>query len=158
MSALVETLPDWLRELNRMLGSSQRQTATFFPAADLVEDTEGVTAYMDVPGVRAEDLEIEIENDVLTVRGVRPYPYPREDGDAAVRRVERAFGRFERSLRVPRGLQPDAVQASLSNGVLRLRIPKPEQLKPHRIEVTADGDGRAQPIEGTSQPIEGRSQ
>jgi HSP20 family protein len=143
MTALVETFPDWLRELNRVVGSSQRQTAPLTPAADLVEDEDGVTVHMDVPGVPADQLEIELQNDVLTVRGTRPYPYPRQDGESALRRAERGFGRFERSLRVPPGLNPDAIQASLADGVLTLRIPKPEQLKPHRIPVTAaQGDGQ----------------
>jgi HSP20 family protein len=151
MTALVETFPDWLRELNRVVGSSQRQIAAFAPPADLIEDDDGVTVNMDVPGVRSEDLEIELQNDVLTVRGTRPFPYQTQDGDGgALRRAERGFGRFERSLRVPPGLSPDAIQASLKDGVLTLRIPKPEQLKPHRIEVKAS-DGQAHQIGGTAQ-------
>lgn len=77
---------------------------------------------------------------MLTLRGERQYPYG-DDGDRGVRRVERGFGRFERSLRVPRGLDPDAIEASFTNGVLRLRIPKPESLRPRRIEITG-GDER----------------
>jgi HSP20 family protein len=150
MTALVETFPDWLREINRVVGSSQRQIASFAPPADLIEDNDGVTVHMDVPGVRSEDLEIELQNDILTVRGTRPFPYQTQDGDGTLRRAERGFGRFERSLRVPPGLSPDAIQASLKDGVLTLRIPKPEQLKPHRIEVKAQ-EGGAQQIEGTAQ-------
>jgi HSP20 family protein len=149
MTALVETFPDWLRELNRVVGSSQGQLAAFAPPADLIEDEDGVTVYMDVPGVRAEDLEIELQNNILTVRGTRPFPYRTDDGDGTLRRAERGFGRFERSIRVPQGLGPDAVQASLNSGVLELRIPKPEQLKPHRIEVTAQ-ESQPQQIEGAS--------
>jgi len=148
MTALVETFPDWLRELNRLVGSSQGQIAAFTPPADLIEDNDGVTVYMDVPGIRSEDLEIELQNDVLTVRGTRPIPYQSQDGDTTLRRAERGFGRFERSIRIPRGLSPDAIQASLKDGVLTLRIPKPEQLKPHRIEVKPQ-EGRAQQAEGS---------
>ena len=61
---------------------------------------DGVTVYMDVPALRAENLDIELENDVLTIRGERPFPYAREDGKGPVRRIERGFGRFERTLRV----------------------------------------------------------
>jgi HSP20 family protein len=150
MTALVETFPDWLRELNRVVGSSQRQIAPFAPPADLIENIDGVTVYLDVPGVRSEDLEIELQNDILTVRGTRPFPYQTQDGDGTLRRVERGFGRFERSLRVPQGLSPDAIEASLKEGVLTLRIPKPEQLKPHRIEVRAQ-ETQPQQIEGTNQ-------
>jgi HSP20 family protein len=150
MTALVETFPDWLRELNRLVGSSQGQIAAFSPPADLIEDNDGVTVYMDVPGVHAEDLEIELQNDVLTIRGTRPFPYQSQDGDATLRRAERGFGRFERTIRIPRGLSPDAIQASLKDGVLTLRIPKPEQLKPHRIEVKPH-EGQAPQSEAATQ-------
>jgi HSP20 family protein len=149
MTALVETFPDWLRELNRVVGSGQQQIASFAPPADLVEDEEGITVYMDVPGVRPEDLEIELENDVLVVRGARPYPYRGDGATGVVRRTERGFGRFERSLRVPQGLDPNAVQASLRDGVLMLRIPKPEQLKPHRIQVQAQDSGQSRELESS---------
>ena len=151
MTALVETFPDWLRELNRVVGASQQQMASFAPPADLVEDNEGITVHLDVPGVRPEDLEIEVQNDVLIVRGQRPFPYRGEgDGQGVVRRTERGFGRFERSLRVPQGLDPNAIQASLRDGVLTLRIPKPEQLKPHRIPVKAQDAAREQQIQGAA--------
>jgi HSP20 family protein len=152
MTALAETLPDWLRELNRVVGSSQQQVASFAPPADLVEDEDGITVYLDVPGVRPEDLEIELENDVLVVRGARPFPYRAEGGEGAavVRRTERGFGRFERSLRVPQGLDPNTVEASLRDGVLTLRIPKPEQLKPHRIEVRAEDSGQPTPLQSSA--------
>jgi HSP20 family protein len=150
MTALVETFPDWLRELNRVVGSSQQQVASFAPPADLVEDEDGITVYMDLPGVRAEDLELELQNDVLVVRGARQYPYGGNGAQGVVRRTERGFGRFERSLRVPPGLDAGSIQASLRDGVLTLRIPKPEQLKPHRIEVKAEDSGQAEPIQGNS--------
>jgi HSP20 family protein len=105
--------------------------------------------YMDVPGLNADTLEIELENDVLTVRGERPFPYATEDGDRSVRRIERRFGKFERSLRVPRGLDPDSVEASLVDGVLTLRIPKPESQKPRKVQIKT-GTSEPQQIEGSA--------
>ena len=96
--------------------------------------------YIDVPGLHTDNLEIELENDTLTVRGERPFPYSHEDGGGPARRIERGFGRFERSLRVPAGLDPDAIDASLSDGVLKLRIPKPITHRPRRIEIKANGN------------------
>ena len=110
--------------------TTRPQTGAFIPPADLLIDDDGVTVYMDVPGLRSDNLEIELENDQLTVRGERPFPYPREDGKGPVRSIERGFGRFERSIRVPRGLDPEAINAALSDGVLTLRIPKPETMRP----------------------------
>jgi HSP20 family protein len=143
MSTMVEPFAPWLRDLNRVF-NSQPQASAFVPPADVLIDQDAVTVYMDVPGLGSDQLEIELENDMLSVRGERAYPYG-PDQRAQIRRIERAFGRFERTLRVPRGLDPNAVEASLSNGVLNMRIPKPEQLKPHRIEVAA-GDQGAQQI------------
>jgi HSP20 family protein len=122
---------------------NQAAANAFIPPADLLVDDDRVTVYMDVPGLRTETLELELENDVLTVRGERPFPYPHEDGQGPVRRIERGFGRFERALRVPRGLDPDAIQASLSDGVLTLRVPKPETMRPRRIEIQAEQNGGA---------------
>jgi HSP20 family protein len=144
-TTMVEPFAPWLREFSQILhNQSQGNVGGFIPPADLLVDEEGVTVYMDVPGLRPENLEIELENDVLTIRGERPFPYAREDGRGPVRRVERGFGRFERTLRVPAGLDPNAVEASVADGVLTLRIPKPETLRPHKIEVQARTNGARQ--------------
>jgi HSP20 family protein len=122
----------WMRELNRMF-TGDTAPAAFLPAADVLVADDGVTVYMDVPGVRADQLEIELEQDTLSVRGERPYPYGEDDG--TVRRNERSFGRFERSLRVPAGLNPDQVEAALADGVLTLHVPRPQPPEPKRITI-----------------------
>jgi HSP20 family protein len=124
------------RDLNRFLAPGG---AAFVPAADVLASEEEVLVHMDVPGLSADKLEIELENDVLTVRGERGFPYGNEgngaEGGYAWQLIERGFGRFERVLRVPAGLDADAVEATVADGVLTLRIPKPEKLKPRRIQV-----------------------
>ena len=124
------------RDLNRFLAPGG---AAFVPAADVLANEEEVLVHMDVPGLSADNLEIELENDVLTVRGERGFPYASEGNGAesgyAWQRIERSFGRFERVLRVPAGLDPDAVEATVADGVLRLRIPMPETPKPRRIQI-----------------------
>ena len=125
------------REFNRAMGG-----VAYVPAADVLVSDDEVVVHMDVPGLSADNVESELENDVLTVRGERAYPYPTEGNGAegyAWQLVERGFGKFERVLRVPTGLDPDAIEASLVNGVLTLRLPKPETLKPRRIQI----DGKA---------------
>jgi HSP20 family protein len=140
----MEQQQDFLRDLSQLMGG--RRVAQFNPPADVLVDQDGVTVYMDVPGMSPDTLEIELVNDVLSIRGERPFAYE-DRGDAVIRRIERGFGRFERSLRVPPGLEPDAIQARLSEGVLELRIPRPESLKPHRIPIQA-GDGASRSVEG----------
>jgi HSP20 family protein len=124
------------RTLDR-LSSGSGAPATFLPPADIAVTDEAVTVVLDVPGVKAEDLDVQLQGDVLTIRGERAWPYQAVDG--GVRRVERGFGRFERSLRVPAGLDAGAIGAALEDGVLRLTLPKPEQQRPHRIAVEVGG-------------------
>ncbi|HEY4428549.1 MAG TPA: Hsp20/alpha crystallin family protein [Solirubrobacteraceae bacterium] len=141
---LIEPLAPWLRDVNR--SGAVPMPAMYTPPADVLVKDDEVKVEMDVPGVSADDLEIELENDVLTIRGERRFPYDNEQDDRAWRRVERRFGRFERVLRVPRGLDPNAIDAELHHGVLTVRIPRPEPPQPRRIEIRHDagasGEGK----------------
>jgi len=147
MTALVEPFTPWMRDSHRFVDSETRVTP-FVPPADVLVADDGVTVHMDVPGVSPDALEIELEYDVLTVRGERPYPYA--DGNAAVKRLERGFGAFERTLRVSRDLDPNKIDASMRDGVLTLHLPKPESLKPHRIQIQADEQRSSEPESATS--------
>jgi HSP20 family protein len=133
LTTTMEPLAPWLRDLNRLF-TTEAGVASFVPPADVITTDDGVIVQMDLPGISGDQLDIELENDTLMIRGERPVPYGQE-GDRASRRVERGFGRFERTLRVPRGLDPNAIHATLKDGVLTLQIPKPESLKPHKIQV-----------------------
>ena len=135
---MFEPFPSWLWDVNRLSGADD--VAAFIPPADVLVSDEGVSVYMDVPGVGSDRLEIELENEVLTIRGERPYPCPTGDAKRLVHRVERGFGRFERSLRVPRGLDADAIDASIRGGVLTIRILLTATEQPHRIEIREGTD------------------
>jgi HSP20 family protein len=133
------------RTLDRLSGApgaagAAGASATFLPPADIAVTDDAVTVVLDVPGVKADDLDVQLQGDVLTIRGERAWPYQAMDG--GVRRVERGFGRFERSLRVPAGLDAGAIGAALDHGVLRLTLPKPEAQRPHRITVEAGDEQR----------------
>lgn len=148
MTTVTDPLAPWLRDLNRLFGGGAALPA-FMPPADVIVSPEEVTVHMDVPGVRSDNLEIELENDLLTVRGERRYPYG-EDDERTWRRIERSFGSFERDLRVPRGLNTDAIEASLADGVLTLRIPKPEPVKPRRVEIKSGQANGQRELEGAA--------
>ena len=137
MSTLVEPTTPWLRDSNRFVNRETR-VDPFVRPADVIADDDGVTVHMDVPGIPRDRLDVELVNDIVTVRGERPYPY---GDDASVKRVERGFGAFERTLRVTDGLDPDRIDAAMQDGVLTLRLPKPEARKPRRIEVQAGERG-----------------
>jgi HSP20 family protein len=147
MAMVMEPVAPWLRDVNRYLSG----TGAFMPPADVLVTDAEVAVHMDVPGVGRDRLEVELENDVLTVRGERPYPYDQEPSDRQWQRVERGFGRFERDLRIPKGLDPDAIQASLADGVLTLRLPKPEPLKPRRIEIRPGASSNGGERQATSE-------
>jgi HSP20 family protein len=114
----------------------------FLPLADVVVTDDDVTVMMDLPGLEADDLEIELQDDLLMVRGKRDFPAGNDGESRTWQRIERGFGEFARTLQVPRGLDPDAIEASLDAGVLTLRIAKPEQLRPHRVRIGAGEEGR----------------
>lgn len=118
----------------------------WMPAMDLLETDEDFVLRADLPGMTESDVNIELEDNVLTVSGERKAE--REDKREGFYRMERAFGSFSRSLTLPKGVDPEAVSASFDQGVLEVRIPKPEQRKPRKISISA-GDGEPKTLEGT---------
>ncbi|HEV3000196.1 MAG TPA: Hsp20/alpha crystallin family protein [Solirubrobacteraceae bacterium] len=103
------------------------------PAMDLVETDDHFVLRADLPGLDQGDVSIEVHDGVLTVSGERKYEHEaKKDG---FYRLERGTGQFSRSLTLPDGVDPDAIAASFEKGVLEVRIPKPEQRKPRRIEI-----------------------
>jgi HSP20 family protein len=99
---------------------------------DLVESADHYVLRADLPGVREEDVTVQLEDDVLTIAGQRLAEHEPQQG---YHRLERAFGAFSRSLALPDGTDPDHVQARFDHGVLEVRIPKPEQTKPRKVQI-----------------------
>jgi HSP20 family protein len=116
-------------------GDASPTTRRWIPAMDLVESAEDFVLRADLPGVSEDDVNIEFENDVLTISGERTAEH--ETNEEGYYRVERAFGAFSRSLTLPDGVDPDSVQAQFDRGVLEIRIPKPEQRKPRKVTISA---------------------
>jgi HSP20 family protein len=110
------------------------------PAMDLVETENEFVLRADLPGVDEQDVKIEIEDRVLTVSGERKAE--REERKQGYYRVERSSGSFTRTLTLPEGVDPSAIKASFEKGVLEVRIPKPEEKKPHRVSISV-GNGSA---------------
>jgi HSP20 family protein len=106
------------------------------PPMDLVETGDHFVLRADLPGMSQDDVKIELEDTTLTVSGERRSET--ETGEQGFHRVERAFGAFARTLTLPPGIDPESVTASFDRGVLEIRIPKPEERKPRRIEIGSD--------------------
>jgi len=119
----------------------------WIPAMDLVEEEDEFVLRADLPGLSEDDVEIEIKDSVLTISGERKAKETRE-GEGYYR-VERAFGNFSRSLSLPEGVAAEQVTASFDNGVLEVRVPKPEERKPQRVQIGARNGKRSLEGKGT---------
>ena len=156
--ALVRWEP--VRELNTIQGEINRLFNSFFdapvsagegagrrwlPAMDLVEADDHYVLRADLPGLAEDDVTLEVEDNVLTVSGERQAEH--EQCGEGYHRLERSYGSFSRSLTLPEGVDPESVQASFDRGVLEVRIPKPEERKPRRIEISSsNGNEHGQPV------------
>ncbi|MGH2993378.1 MAG: Hsp20/alpha crystallin family protein [Solirubrobacterales bacterium] len=122
-------------------GNGNGAARRWVPAMDLAEDGEHLVLRADLPGLTEDDVEVEVKDGVLTVSGERK-AQEKKEGEGFYR-VERAFGSFSRSLSLPKGIDAEKVSAEFDNGVLEVRIPKPEEHKPHRVQIgTADVEGK----------------
>jgi HSP20 family protein len=126
-------------------GGNGQTLRRWMPAMDLVETEDHFVLRADLPGMSEEDVNIEVEDRVLTVSGERKTEH--ETTKEGYHRVERAFGAFSRSLTLPDGVNAEAVEASFDRGVLEIRIPKPEQRKPRKISIGVGGEKKT--LEGT---------
>jgi HSP20 family protein len=114
-------------------GGNANTLRRWMPAMDLVESGDHFVLRADLPGLDQEDVKIEIEDTTLTISGERKAEH--EEKEEGYYRLERAFGSFSRTLQLPKGIDPEGVSASFDRGVLEVRIPKPEERKPRRIEI-----------------------
>jgi HSP20 family protein len=140
---------DPAREVDLLQGDMNRIFDTFFqgrgvnggsdggrrwiPPMDLAETDDEFVLRADLPGLDRNDLEIQVKDRVLTILGERRAEH--EDRKEGFHRVERSFGRFSRSLDLPEGIDASAVKAEFERGVLEVRIPKPEERQPTKIEI-----------------------
>jgi HSP20 family protein len=104
------------------------------PAVDVEENDDAYVVYAELPGVTAEDLQVSFDDGVLTVHGERKFY--EEKKTETFRRVERRYGTFHRSLRLPGPVNSEKVEAAFKDGLLTVTVPKAEAAKPHRIEIT----------------------
>lgn len=107
--------------------------AGWIPPVDVTEDHEQVRVMAELPGVRPDDVKIQLENNVLTIRGEKV----QESGSdqARVQRFERSYGAFERAFTVPSTVDAERITATYEHGVLTVTLPKVERAKPRAIEV-----------------------
>ena len=142
LAALQNEMSRWMGQLSGTTGGNGT-SSTWLPAVDVWETEEELVLSFDRPGIPEDKVAVELDDNVLTVSGERERAS--EHSSDRFYRFERRFGSFSRSVTLPQGVQEDAIKATYENGVLEVRVPKPKEPKPKRIQIGAQGA-----IEGTS--------
>jgi HSP20 family protein len=126
-------------QINRVFGDMLERTSEesnltpWAPAVDIFETEHELVVKADLPDVNPQDLDIRVENNILTIRGERKFE--NKVNEENYLRVERAYGSFSRSFSLANSVKSDAIRADYQNGVLTLSIPKREEAKPKQIKV-----------------------
>jgi len=118
------------------LSRTSRLMNGWSPAVDLYEDKNNFIVKVELPGMKREDIEVSLHDGALTISGERKSE--EKFDDANLHRTERYFGRFQRSLLLPKAVQADKVAAQYRDGVLSITLPKSEEAKPKQIEVNVN--------------------
>ena len=132
------------RQMNRLLESfagrapwtpfgEELSTLEFGPPVDIIEDEQKLTFKVEVLGIEEKDIKVEVENNVLTVRGERKLE--KEVKEENFRRMERHYGAFARSFSLPPSVDAEKIEANYNNGVLAIQMPKRAEAKPKQIKV-----------------------
>jgi HSP20 family protein len=140
-------------QLSRLLSgtfeSAGNGSQSWAPTLDAWETENELVYAFDLPGVPQDKISVEVEDGTLTVSAERERN--EEVSHERYHRFERRFGSFTRTVGLPQGITEDAIKAAYKDGVLEIHVPKPEQVKPKKIEIaTADADAEAKTIEGTT--------
>ena len=136
--------------LNRLFNASFNEgrdeslvTSNFAPAVDVYEDEHNVTLKIEVPGIDEKDIDVRIENNMLTVHGERKIE--KEEKEENYRRIERQYGSFTRTFTLPTTVDTESVSANYEKGVLKVKLAKKAEAKPKQIKVNLGGE---KPLEG----------
>ena len=151
------TLQDRINRVFRESYRSEGQedsltTSTFAPAVDVYEDEHQVTLKIEVPGIDEKDIDVQVENNTLTVHGERKIE--KEEKEENYRRVERQYGSFTRTFNLPQTVDTENVSATYDKGVLKIALPKKAEAKPKQIKVNVSSE---KPLEGKTTEAKGPS-
>ena len=135
----LSTLQD---QFNRLFNESFRNhpeesaLTTWAPAVDIYETANELVVKADLPDVNEKDIDVRVENNLLTIRGERKFE--KSISEENYLRVERTYGSFSRSFSLPNTVNPEAIGAEYKNGVLTVTLPKREESKPRQVKVTVN--------------------
>ena len=119
------------------------------PNVDIYENKDQIVLEAELPGMKREDFDLSVENNVITLRGERRFE--KKDDTDNYHRVERAYGSFVRSFTLPNTVSSEEAVADYRNGVLRVTLPKRAETKARRIEIKGEGDAPKKTIEAKAE-------
>jgi HSP20 family protein len=131
----LSSLDDQFNRLWRGLGEGRGRQESWLPAVDVFDQADAVVLKAELAGMDPDDIEISVEDNVLTIKGERKFE--EKVDDERYYRIERRFGSFQRSLALPQGVKAEDISASYDDGILEVRVPKAEEEKPKKITVQA---------------------
>jgi HSP20 family protein len=131
------------REIDRLFDDFTRGWGSFgmqgngnlVPSLEVSETDKEIEITAELPGLERKDVDISLEDNVLTIRGEKKLETEKDDKKKNYHLTERSYGMFYRMLELPAGINPSSVQATMSSGVLKIRIPKPVQTETKKIEI-----------------------
>ena len=136
--ALQNRMNSLFQEYNRTQNDHDAlATSAFVPPVDIYEDEHKIVLNLEVPGLKQSDLDIQLENNVLSVKGERKFE--KEEKEENFHRIERRYGSFFRSFTIPNTVNPESVKASYDAGVLRIELEKRAEARPKQIKVEIGG-------------------
>jgi HSP20 family protein len=123
------------KEINKMFNDLFRgfDRSYEYPLMDIIDSKDDLVVYVEIPGVNKDDIKVKIHNDVLTISGERKEPELPEKANCLIR--EREFGKFMRSIRLPYPIEVSKVNAEYKDGILKIILPKKEEVKPKEIQI-----------------------
>ena len=131
--------------LTRGFGEEGIGRGAWNPSVDIYENKDQIVLEAELPGMKQEDFELTVENNVITLRGERRFE--KFDDADNYHRVERSYGAFTRSFTLPQTVSAEGATAEYQNGVLRVTLPKREETKSRRIEISSEGSSGPKTIE-----------
>ena len=149
--ALQNRMNSLFQEYNRSGEGDALTTAAFVPPVDIYEDEHKIVLKLEVPGMKESDLDIQLENNVLTVKGERKFET--EEKEENFHRIERRYGSFYRSFTVPNTVNAESVRASYDAGVLKLELEKRAEAKPKQIKVQVGSGSSAPSIDASKKDV-----
>lgn len=139
--------PTLQEQINRLFNDNlyrgqgeESALTTWAPAVDIYESPEELVVKADLPDVNEKDIDVRVENNLLTIRGERKFEKSVSEDNYL--RVERSYGAFSRSFSLPNTVNTEAIHADYKNGVLTVKLPKREEAKPRQVKVKISTDGK----------------